>query len=362
KPLPAPTPRPLRPADGTLRINPNFTFANFIGGDANRVALEASKAFARGESLGSDILLITGDHGLGKSHLTQAIAQNYLTANPDKRVFYLAAEDFSTELVVSLKKQVMDSFKSKYRRGCDLLLLEEFNFFSGKRKFEEEFSHTLDLLLNQGKKIVLTSWEDLRSLTQLSPQLRSKIVSSLFTPIGPPDFETRVAILEHKAKKADLVLSRRVIEFMAEKLQNDVRLLEGCLMTLSANCRFSRQPISLEMAQQCLSFVETAASDELTMEKITRMVCLNYNISETEIISNSRRSRILEAREMAMYLTRNLTNKTLAEIGSAFHRTHSTTLSSYRRIEKLLKKSQKLRDTVDFLTSQLGGPKTLKNG
>ncbi|MDR1577515.1 MAG: chromosomal replication initiator protein DnaA [Deltaproteobacteria bacterium] len=342
-----------RVTEGPLRINPDFTFPNFVPGDSNRLAYEAARAFARDEKLGVDILMINAGAGLGKSHLVQALAQKYLASWPNKRVFYLTAESFTKEMVYCLHHQQMADFKDKYRLGCDLLIIEAFCFMNEKIKFQEEFNYTLEILLNHGKKIILTSTKNFRSLNRLTPQLKSKVGSALHTPINPPDYETRLAILAHKSKLAGLRLERHILELLAEKMRNDVRSLEGILMSISANSRLLRQPVSLDMAKQCLSFVQETSEDELSTEKIIKLVCQNCHIGETDIISKSRRRQINEARALGMYLVRNLTNKTFEEIGASFQRTHSSTLHAINNIAKRLKKEQKLKDMVDYLTGQL---------
>jgi chromosomal replication initiator protein len=346
--------RTVYPNEGPLRINPDFTFSNFVAGNPNRLAYEASRAFARGENLGTDILFINADHGLGKTHLIQALAQKCLTLHPDMHLFYLSAEDYTSEMVSSIKNQKMEDFKLKYRKDCDILLVEEMGFLAGKPKIQEEFNYTLELLLNHGKKVVMTSSKELKFLSKgLSEQLKSKMNSALLARINPPDYETRLAILTHKTQKSGLKLDLPILELIADRLQNDIRLLEGCLMTLSAKSRFLNQPVSLDMAKECLSFVQDTAEDDLSAEKIIKLVCQNYHIGETEIGSVSRKRQFNEARSMGMYLIRNLTNKTLEEIGACFHRSHSTTLYTINQVEMRLKKDQKMKDLVSYLTNQL---------
>jgi chromosomal replication initiator protein len=177
--------------------------------------------------------------------------------------------------------------------------------------------------------------------------------SALLARINPPDFETRLAILHQKAGKTGLKLDRQILEFIADNIQNDVRLLEGCLVTLSAKSRFLNHPVSLDMARECLSFVQDTADDALSADKIIQLVCLNYHLGESEITSVSRRRQLNEARAMGMYLLRTLTNKTLEEIGACFHRSHSTTLYTIKQVESRLKKDSKLKELVNYLTNQL---------
>ncbi|MDR2422525.1 MAG: hypothetical protein LBE01_04030, partial [Deltaproteobacteria bacterium] len=295
---PAPPQKVVWPTEGPFRLNPSFTFENFVPGDSNRLAYEATRAFARGDDLGTDILLLAAAHGLGKSHLVQALAQSYMAKRPNKRVFYLATEHFTNEFVNSFKNQLMEGFKNKYRLSCDLLLIEDLAFLCGKSRFQEEFNYTLDLLLNHGKKIVLTSPQDLRGLTQLCPQLKSKMNSALLAPIGPPDFETRVAILTQQAMGAGVALAPPILELLAERLLNDVRLLEGCLMAISANCRLLGQPVNMELAKKCLATVQASVEGELSAERIIKLVCQNFHIGEADIASASRRGPIKEARAL----------------------------------------------------------------
>ncbi|MDR1871624.1 MAG: chromosomal replication initiator protein DnaA [Deltaproteobacteria bacterium] len=357
-PAPKPQPKPAAQRESRrsltpLRLNPNFSFEEFIPGDPNRLPFEASQGFARGDNLGADILLLSADHGLGKTHLIQAAAQKFRALNPGKVIFYLSAEQYTSELVSSLKRHNIEDFKNKYRNSCDFFLVEEICFLCGKAKFQEEFNYTLDLLLNHGKKIILTSSKDLRDMNHLCPPLKSKLLAALRTPINPPDFETRVAILAHKAQKSGLRLERPVVELLAEKLLNDVRLLEGCLITISATSRYLRRPVNIELARQCLGQVQESTNNELTLDRIIKLVCQNFHLEEAKLTSSSRRKSENEARSLGMYLARCLTDKTFTEIGAAFNRSHSSTMRSINQVTERLTRDQKLKDKIDFITGQL---------
>ncbi|MDR1486977.1 MAG: chromosomal replication initiator protein DnaA [Deltaproteobacteria bacterium] len=339
---------------GRMLFNPRFTFDNFVVGDPNNLAYQAAKAFSNDQQLGTDILFFISDHGLGKSHLSQALGQVFLTSNPERQVHYLSAEDFTNEMVRALHHHSMEDFKRKYRNECDVLVLEEVTFLAGKRKIQDELCFTLDLLMNQGKKVVMTSTLEPRKIPRLGQSLKSRISSALVAPIGAPDFETRLRILTNLATKTGLKISKPILELLANNIKNDVRQLESCLVNLSAKSNLLNKSVDMTMAQECLDYLMETGSNELALNKILRVICCSFNLDEEDIKSNSRRRNINEARSMGMYLARLMTKHTLEEIGQAFgRRRHSTTLYAINKIEAQLHKDAKLKSRIEYLTSQL---------
>ncbi|MDR1546760.1 MAG: chromosomal replication initiator protein DnaA [Deltaproteobacteria bacterium] len=338
---------------GRLMFNPRFTFENFIVGDPNSLAFEAAKAFAAGQKLGAGILYITSDHGLGKSHLSQALGQCYLDGKPGGRVRYLTCEDFTNEMVMAIKSQTTEAFKSKYRLNCDVLMLEEMTFLAGKSKIQDELSFTLDQLLNQGKMIVLTSTAEPQRIPKLAQSLKSRLCSALVAPIGPPDFETRMGILADRALKLGLRVPRPILELFAGAVKNDVRRLESCLTTLEAKSRLLTKAVDMDMALETISFISETAADALALTKLVKVVCRAFNLDEEELRSKSRRRNLAEARSVGMCLARRLTDHTYEEIGQAFGRSHSTTLHAINKIEGLLPHDPKLKGRIEYITAQL---------
>jgi chromosomal replication initiator protein len=337
-----------------LLFNPRFTFENFVVGDPNHLAYQAAKAFSNGQQLGTDILFLISDHGLGKSHLSQALGQGFLSSQPQRHVHYLSAEDFTNEMVRSLQRHSMDDFKRKYRNECDILLLEEVTFLAGKRKIQDELCFTLDLLLNQGKKIVMTSTLEPRNIPRLGQSLKSRLSSALVAPIGAPDFETRLGILTNLANKNGLKIAGPILELLASTIKNDVRQLESCLVNLSAKSNLLNKPVDMAMAKDCLDYLTETGSDEMALNKILRLICRSFNLDEEDIKSKSRRRNINEARALGMYLARLMTKHTLEEIGQAFgRRKHSTTLYAINKIETQIHKDTKLKYRIEYLTNQL---------
>jgi len=337
-----------------LRFNRRFTFDRFVVGSANQYAFSASLALAEGENLNTDALYLLAGPGLGKSHLSQAIGQHILKHQPDRRVFYLTAEDFTNELIYSLKNQNMAEFKDKYRRNCDVLVLEEVNFLSGKEKIQAELSYTLDCLNDNGKKIVFTSSNLPKDIPRLGRQFASRLNNTLISAIRPPDYETRLKILRQKARENDLVIPEPVLEFMAARLTKDVRRMESCLLSLGAKSKLLARPIDLALAEEALRDLgEEETPGEFNPELIQQTVCRYYQVSLDDLRSRSRRKNIVLTRNVGMYLCRRLTDLSLETIGKAFGRNHSTVLYSVNLIENRTRRDPKLRGQLDFLTEQV---------
>ncbi|MDR1608254.1 MAG: hypothetical protein LBT38_07600 [Deltaproteobacteria bacterium] len=341
-----------RPPIGPLQVNPLFTFNHFVPGDDNIVPLEAAKTFVKG-NLGFNVILFTGDVGSGKTHLTQAILQDYLINFPEKQAYYLFAENFANEMSACLKHHQMSDFVYKYRQACDILALEDFDFFCGKPAYEAEFIYTLEFLLNQGKKLVLTTRKSFQELNKLSPQLKSRVSASFPAQTNQPSYNDRIAILKYKAKLSNLNVSPTILEFLADRTNGDMRNLESLMMTILANSRFSKRPVTMDLAQKCLSFVQDTASNEQSTDRIIKLVCQNCHLGETDLASNSRERNIKDARAIAMYLVRNFTNLTYSNIGKVFNRKHSTTLHAIETIKNRLKNDPNLKAKLDYLTHQL---------
>jgi len=337
-----------------LRFNRRFTFDRFVVGSANQYAFSASLALAEGENLHTDALYLLAGPGLGKSHLSQAIGQHILCRQPDRRVFYLTAEDFTNELIYSLKNQNTAEFKDKYRRHCDVLVLEEVNFLSGKEKIQAELSFTLDCLNDNGKKIVFTSSSLPKDIPRLGCQFASRLSNSLISTIRPPDYETRLSILRQKARENGLVIPKPVLEFMAARLIKDVRRMESCLLGLGAKSKLLARPIDLALAEEALrDLVEEEAPGGFNPELIQNTVCHYYQVSLDDLRSRSRRKNVVLTRNVGMYLCRQLTDLSLEAIGKAFSRNHSTVLYSVNLIENRTRRDSKLRGQLDFLTDQI---------
>ncbi|UQZ87950.1 chromosomal replication initiator protein DnaA [Deltaproteobacteria bacterium Smac51] len=337
-----------------LRNNGRFTFENFVVGDSNLYAFSAAKALAAGAALGADSLFITSDHGLGKSHLSMALGQAFLQNKPRNNVYYLTAEDFTNEMTHAIRHSSMEDFKAKYRQLCDVLVLEEIQFLGGKEKIQSELCFTLDCLMERGKKVVFTSPQEPRNIPRLGRSLRSRLSTALVSPIGPPEYDTRLNILLKKAKTLDLKVSRGILEFVAERVTSDVRQLESCLVSLKAKSQLLGRQVDMDMAREALAYIfDDGEGEGLTPLTVRSMVCRHYHLEVGEITSKDRSSKVNQARSLGMYLSRQLTGRTLDEIGKVFGRTHSSALYAINKLEQQLKKDPKLQGTVEFFSQRL---------
>ena len=337
-----------------LAADDRFSFDNFVVGDSNLYAFSAAKAMAAGDSLGADALFLTSDHGLGKSHLSLALSKTFLQNQPRSQIYYLTAEDFTNEMTHALRHGGMESFKSKYRKNCDVLVLEEIQFMSGKEKIQSELCFTLDYLVEQSKKIIFTSPHEPKDIPRIGRSLRSRLSSALVSPIGPPEYETRLNILLKKARGMGLKASRSVLEYVAERVTSDVRRLESCLISLKAKSHLLGRQIDLDMARESMNYIfEEQQGGSLTPLGIRALVCRHFHLEVSEITSKNRSRKTSEARTLGMYLSRQHTGRTLGEIGQAFGRTHSSTLYSINKLEQSMKKDPRMAGKVEFFSQEL---------
>ncbi|MEW5725277.1 MAG: chromosomal replication initiator protein DnaA [Thermodesulfobacteriota bacterium] len=336
-----------------LRFNRRFTFDRFVVGDANQYAFSAAQALAQGREINAESLYLLSAPGLGKSHLSQAVGQQVLHRNGRSVVYYLTTEDFTNELVYSIKNRCVEDFKNKYRRDCDVMVLEEVHFLSGKDKVQAELCYTLDALFENGKKVVFTSSRLPKDIPRLGRQLTSRLNNSLISTIAPPGFMTRFEIIERKAREDGLALPLEVAEYMADRLTRDVRQIESGLRSLGAKSQLLNRPIDLALAQETLEdLVEDTTS--LNIEAIQQQVSRYYKVTIEDMCSRSRRKEIVLPRNVGMYLSRKLTDHSLETIGKAFGRNHSTVLYSVNLIENRSRRDPKLKGQVEFLTRQMG--------
>ncbi len=341
-PLPLSFPRP--------RFCKRFTFEEFVVGKTNAYAYSASKHLASGEIY--QPLYLYSDTGLGKSHLSQAVGNFLLTNNRNLRICYLTTEEFTNEMVRALKTNYIEEFKKKYRDECDVLILENIHFLSGKEKIQTELAYTLDILLEAQRKVVFTSLTPPQKIPALKRELRSRIESGLFAFINPPDEETRFNILRKKAQKSAVKIPQKVIQHLAAKIEGDVRRLESALKNVIARSIVQKRPIDLDLADEVLSFfIETHPPLSLSMIKNT--ICAYYNLTPDDLISKSRKRQIAQPRKVAIYLAKNLLNMPLAEIGKHFNRHHATIISILNSAEKEIRRNAPLAKEIAFISEKI---------
>ena len=339
---------------GTLKrqLNQKFTFDRFIVGNSNEFAYSASKALANGSHCDYDTLFMLSGTGLGKTHLAQAVGHSVLENNPQTRVRYVTAEDFTNEMISSLKNNAIDAFKKKYRRSCDVLLLEEVHFLSGKEKTQLELEYTLDALINERKKIVFTSALPPKNIPRLSKSLSSRLVSGLVTTISPPDHETRAMIIARKAAELNMSLPDDIIDHLASRLIRDVRQMESALKCLKAKSDLLKARIDRDLTEGVLDSLADAESS-ITPAHIRKLICTYYKADPETLGSKSRKKVHAYPRNVYVYLCRRHTDCTLAGIGKTINRTHSAVLYATELVAHKMKTENELKQQVRFLNRKL---------
>jgi len=335
-----------------VSLNRQFTFDKFIVGPANEFAYSASHALADGDPWHYQSLLMLANTGLGKTHLSQAIGHEVLLHNPQTRVYYMTAENFTNEMISSLKNNTIEKFKNKYRRSCDLLLLEEIHFLSGKEKTQAELAYTLDALANDNKKIIFTSSLPPKDIPRISKELSSRLTSGLVTTIGGPDYETRVKILTKKAAANNMALSKEIIHLLATHLKRDIRQMESALKCLKAKSELLSQKMNPALAKDVISCLVSRESS-LTLEEIRDLVSKYYKVEQDMLSSRSRKRTYAYPRNIYIYLCRRHTDQTIENIAKTVNRSHSTVLYATEVTEHKMKTDHRMRHEINFLSQKL---------
>jgi len=341
----------LRPHTGRF-LRKDFTFDHFVVGGSNGFAYSASLSLASGKNGLQNTLFLLSKTGMGKSHLSQAIGNYILSEHPTDRVYYTTAEDFSNEMVHAYRKDAINSFKGKYRNQCDVLLLEDVHHLSGKEKTQIELALTLDTLFESNKKIIFSSCYLPADIPKLNDKLRSRLSCSLISNIEPPEFKTRVRILQKKAILNKCNIPEDVIHYLAGELTEDVRQLESGLIGVTAKSSLLGIPVDLRLAESVVKTIVRSRKD-ITIDAIKKLVCKYYSISVNEIVSSSRKQSILRPRQIAIFLSRRYTDAPLQAIGKSYNRYHATALHSINAVEKILKENGPVQKQVELLCQKL---------
>jgi chromosomal replication initiator protein len=328
-------------------LNPRYTFDNFIKGESNQLARAAASAVSNNPGGTSfNPLVIYGGTGLGKTHLIQAIG-NYALANKKaRRVIYVSSEKFTIEFVDAIQSDRITDFSSFYR-SMDILIVDDIQFFSGKEKTQDNFFHTFNELHQIGKQIVLSSDRPPKELKGLDDRLLSRFQWGLTADIQAPDLETRIAILRKKIENDAIDLPQDVIEFIALNVTSNIRELEGCLISLLAKASLEGRQINVDLARDVVRTVVGDIRSPITIEEIQRCVCEYFSLPEDLIRAKTRKQEVVTARQIAMYLAKELTNSSLKTIGLHFGgRDHSTVIHAYQSVEDQMKVDQKFNTNV----------------
>lgn len=334
-------------------LDARYTFENFVVGKPNEFAYAAAQRVADSDHVSFNPLFLYGGVGLGKTHLMHAIAWQIRIRSPQRRVVYLSAEKFMYSFVRALRNHDTVSFKEQFR-SADVLMIDDVQFISGKDSTQEEFFHTFNALVDQGRQIVLSADKSPSDLEEIGDRLRSRLSSGLVADLHPTTFELRLGILDAKAEQLGVTVPQKVKEFLAHRITSNVRELEGALTRLSANVQLVGGSITLELAHTLLHDLLRAHDRRVTMEEIQKRVAEHFQIRMSDM-SSARRSRtVARPRQIAMYLAKQLTSRSLPEIGRAFGgRDHTTVIHAVRKVEELIKADSAFAEDVELLTRML---------
>jgi len=335
------------------RFNTTFTFDRFVVGPCNEFAYSAAKTVAREKETRYNPLYLYADIGLGKSHLSYAIRNFIIDNSNGERVYYLSAEEFVSELVRCIITKRVDAFKEKYRRDCDVLVIDGIHFLSGKEKTQTELIHTFDALYNEGKRVVLTSSNIPRDLPSMGEGLKSRLSCGLIVYIKPPDFKTRRNILLAKATQEGVRLPEDVLEYVAQSVEGSVRRLESVLINLMAQGSLLKRPIEMDLAKDIVKCIAEKEEEVVTIDDVKKCVNRYFHLTIEQLESKSRKRSITYPRQIAMYLCRTYTGKPLESIGKAFNRDHASVIHSIATITKGMKENTMTRNHVDYLSKRL---------
>ena len=357
-PPPQPTaPVPTLPqVNNHAALNPKYTFDTFVVGSSNQFAHAATLAVAEQPARSYNPLFIYGGVGLGKTHLMHAIGHLAKERNPNVRLCYLSSEQFMNELINSLRFDRMPQFREKYR-NMDILLVDDIQFIAGKERTQEEFFHTFNSLFDSHKQIVVSSDKFPREIPDLEERLRSRFEWGLIADIQAPDLETKVAILEKKADLSGITLPQGVALFLAENTGSNIRELEGYLQRVTAFAAFAKtKTISMELVQDALKNFLEQKKKVITVEETQKNIAAFYSTKVSDMKSKKKNKAFIKPRHTAMFLTRQLTNLSLPEIGRHFGgRDHSTVLHAIQKVDNMAKNNQDFQDTLDRLIKELEG-------
>ena len=329
-----------------------FTFEKFIVGNSNKLAYAAAKAVAENIANKYNPLLIYGDSGLGKTHLLYSIAHAIRHNRPQNRIVYIKGDDFINELIQSIKTGRNSEFREKYRLA-DLLLVDDIQFIAGRDRTKEEFFHTFNTLYESGRQIVLTSDRPPKDMLRLEDRLRSRFEGGLLVDISPPDYETRVAIVNTKAARLGIPLAAEAGNYIAENIKANIRQIEGILKKIQAYIDLQGAgSVDMELVQRITKEIidsERAYEPRYIIEKVADF----YDVKPDEVMGKGKTKNVANARQMSFYLIRKLTSLTLEQIGEAMNRDHSTVLYSIRKVEENLNNDPKLVDAVHDITANI---------
>ena len=334
-------------------LDPRLTFENFVVGKSNELAHAAALRVAESDSVPFNPLFLYGGVGLGKTHLMNAIAWHIRTRKPHKKVIYLSAEKFMYQFIRALRNKSTMSFKELFR-SVDILMVDDVQFIIGKESTQEEFFHTFNALADQNRQVVLSADKSPSDLEGLEERMRSRLGWGLVADIHPTTYELRLGILQSRAEQSGVAIPHKVLEFLAHRISSNVRELEGALTRITAHATLVGHPVTLESAQELLRDLLRANDRRVTIEEIQKRVAEHFNIKLAEMTSTRRARVVARPRQVAMYLAKQLTPRSLPEIGRKFGgRDHTTVMHAVKKIEELSAADSGFAEDVDLLRRML---------
>ena len=337
------------------QLDPRFTFKNFVVGKPNEFAYAAANRVADADVVSFNPLFLYGGVGLGKTHLMHAIAHHIRERNPQRTVLYLSAEKFMYRFIRALRTQDTMSFKEQFR-SVDVLMIDDVQFIAGKDATQEEFFHTFNALVDQGRQIVISADKSPSDLEGIEERLRSRMACGLVADIHATTYELRLGILQSKAEQMGVVVPQKVMEFLAHKITSNVRELEGALNRVVAHSQLVGRAITLETTQEVLQDLLRASDRRITIEEIQKKVAEHFTIKLAEMSSARRSRQVARPRQIAMYLAKQLTSRSLPEIGRKFGgRDHTTVMHAVKKVEELKETDQNFAEDVELLRRMLQG-------
>ncbi|MCX5666403.1 MAG: chromosomal replication initiator protein DnaA [Candidatus Omnitrophica bacterium] len=347
--------REKQDAGKEIGLSSRYTFDSFVIGPSNRFAHAAASAVCDSPAKAYNPLFIYGGVGLGKTHLMHSIGHKIIQRLPKAKILYISSEEFTNQLIGAIQNRTMIKFREKYR-NVDILLIDDIQFIAGKEATQEEFFHTFNTLYDAHKQIVVSSDRPPKEIQSLEERLVSRFEWGLVTDIQPPDFETRMAILKKKSEKETILLPDDVYYFLAEKIKSNIRELEGALIRVVAYAKLIGREISVDMVKEVLKDMIREGEKKITIEMIQKKVCEYFDIKLSDMKIKKRSRAIAYPRQIAMYLSRQLTDYSLPEIGEYFGgRDHTTVMHAYEKIKNDLKEKKGLSDLIGRVTDNIGG-------
>lgn len=338
----------------TSKLNPAYTFDNFVVGKTNEFAYAAARKVAESKNISFNPLFLYSGVGLGKTHLLHAIAQYIKQSNQDRTVVYISAEQFLYKFVNALRYKDTDAFKEQFR-SVDVLMIDDVQFLANKSKTQDEFFYTFNSLIESGKQIILSADKSPNDLDGIENRLKSRLNSGLVADIMPTDFNLRLGILHKKAEQIGIQLPDNVAEFLAQKISSNIRELEGSLKRIAAHSLLmsGHEEITLDMTQDVLKDMLRSIDRKTTIDEIQKKVAEYFSISVKEMQSSRRARNVARPRQIAMYLAKQLTSRSLPEIGRKFDRDHTTVMHAVRKVEELIVEDSSMAESINDLRHAL---------